>query len=577
MKRSLIVDGQILQTGAWHRGMGKYILQVLDELSRNFSQKTNIALLLNDRLPCDESRFETLQYLYPNIEIVHGNLPIPDKTQRKGEQRYKKQLNLCIDEHFPDTENFYLLTSLFLFDFYAEFPDNCHKLAMFYDLTPLLFWKDLGGYFPEGLYMERFSQLYDAEHIFAISETTRQDLLTTLGLNPERVTNINGGFTKIADKPNRPKGFTIPDKFILFPTGSLPHKNNQVTVKAFEQYCLKHKSNRKLLITSHFDDQVKRQLLALSKHIIFTENVSDNELEWLYENAEAVIFSSKYEGLGMPILDAIANKKPVIASQIPVFEEMSKRAFYFFDPESVDELESQIEQALSGDNFKSKLQHYPAIMDKYTWANTTQQLHSYVEHPIPNKVSDNRKVKPRIAVCSIHPGINDQIGRLSEQLYFSLRDNFQVEYYFDSNGQNFREIDRPTFLDSMDCKVFDISALGLTTYPKYAAVVYLLDAYAIPSRVAQRAVVLPGIVVSGNFSELDRQGKLLKQLILANPDYNYVYNAKGFKEYQDIVSCILSKVTHLREHPSPSVSILKKGGSKRSMINQLKKVHEHDS
>jgi len=551
--RSLIIDGQILQTDAWHRGMGKYILQVLDELNRNYSSKVNIALLLNDRLSMDQSRVETLHYLFPDIQIVHCDLPITDKdTKEKDSKHYKKLLDDRIDQLFPNTEKFFLLTSLFLFDFFAEFPTNCHKLLMFYDLTPLLFWKDLGGYFPEELYMKRFSKLYEADHIFSISETTRSDLLKVFGVDPVSVTNINGGFTKIAEVTNQPKGFSVPSKFVLFPTGNLPHKNNILTIKAFNQYCLKNGENIKLLVTSYFSDDTRQHLQSLSDNIIFTGNVSDNELEWLYENAEAVIFSSKYEGLGMPNLDAVANKKPIIASDIPVFKEMSKHAFYYFDPDDSDDLEHQLEEALSGSKFSSKLTHYEGILQRYTWTRTTKQLHDFIEKAdskdftITTSEPSHRK-KSKIAVCSIHPGIKNQIGQLSEQLYSSLKDNFNVDYFFDSNGLSFRELDRPTFLVQMNCRAFDINELNLTTYAKYDAVVYLVDNFALPSRLAQRAVVLPGIVISDSFEGLNQQAELLKQLILDKPSYNYKYSDNGFKEYQDIKKLILSRIETTKE------------------------------
>lgn len=577
MKRSLIFDGQLLQTDAWHRGMGKYILRVLDELQSEYSEETEIAVLLNVNLPCDPSRFETLQRNYPNIRIISCDLPLPDsKAKDKGSGDYKKKLNAIVNKEFQGTEKFYLLTSLFLFDFVADFPDNCHKLMLFYDLTPLLFWRDLGGYFPHEWYMERFKRVYEAEHIFAISETTREDLLMVFGLSPEGITSINGGYTKISKNKTKPKGFEVPPRYVLFPTGDLPHKNNDLTVRAFNQYCLKHRNPVKMLITSYFSDQSKQRLLAMSDHVIFTNNVSDDELEWLHEEAEAIIFSSKYEGLGMPMLDAVADKKPIVASNIPVFREMSKQAFYFFDPLDSDDLESQIQQALERRGFRDKLQHYPGIMTKYTWAKTAGRLHSYLIHPtwtVSSGLNQKRILnKPRIAVCSLHPGITGQDGRLSEQLHYSLRDKFRVDYYFDSNGLNFRELERPTFLDLMDCHVSDVNQMGLSTYPEYELVIYILDKFAIPSRVAQRAVVLPGMIVSGPISGLNEQGELLKQLIFDNASCVYLYNAKGFYEYQKIVSRISVEVTRQHTDPSRTVKILKRGAGKRGIIKQLKRA-----
>jgi hypothetical protein len=68
----------------------------------------------------------------------------------------------------------------------------------------------------------------------------------------------------------------------------------------------------------------------------------------------------------------------------------------------------------------------------------------------------------------------------------------------------------------------------------------------------------------------------MKQLLLDNSTYNYRYNAKGFKEYQNIISYILSKIAEQSEHPNPAMSILKKGGSKRRIVRQLRNMYEND-
>src|SRR5690606_28149825 len=108
------------------------------------------------------------------------------------------------------------------FDFFAQFPHECHKMLMMYDITPLMFWQDLGAYFLPHLYMKRFEQIYEADLILSISETVRRDVLETFGLDPEKVVNIDGGFSKKSTAV-KPKGFKIPPHYGLLPTGDLPH------------------------------------------------------------------------------------------------------------------------------------------------------------------------------------------------------------------------------------------------------------------------------------------------------------------------------------------------------------------
>jgi glycosyltransferase involved in cell wall biosynthesis len=566
--KNIIVDGQMFQTEGWYRGMGKYTVQVIQELSNHLPAGTKITIVFNSNLSKDTNRFEAIAYLCPHAEQILAPLPLPKKNKVKAKQ-YRVALEKLIADKFTNDDNYYLITSLFLFDFFAEFPANCHKLLLFYDLTPLLFWKYLGGYFPPHLYMKRFKRLYEAEHIFAISETTRKDLIATFGFDGSKITNINGGFTRIAKTTKKPTNFYLPEMFVLFPTGNLPHKNNEVAIRGFEQYLAENPRGLPMLITSNFSPKAQRRLLAMSKNIIFTGNVSEEELEWLFEHAQAIIFASKYEGLGMPILDAVASNKPIITSRISVFEEMSKDAFYYFDPYKPDELAESLTEALHHDNFKSKLKHYPQIMGKYTWANTCKTIVSAIDSlPRLNRAEpaiDNRKP---IAVVSIHPGLNREVARVAEPLYGYLSKEFKVDYYFDANGYDHREMERPTYLDFVGCKVNDICKLTLRSYKQYDMVVYLVSATTLPSRAAQRAAVLPGIaVVEKGETKLNEQQSMFKELIERNQ-----YTVLPFKSNittEQLYIALSQAINDWIDKPNLTSKAIRQGRSNRSIIKKL--------
>jgi glycosyltransferase involved in cell wall biosynthesis len=579
MIKNLLIDGQILQTNAWHRGMGKYTMQVMQELSKNAPKDVQLSVVFNTAMKDNLERFDVIKFLCPRIKQIFCELPTPDLKQTEAEE-YRTQLAQTIDGAFPGQDNHYLITAPFYFDFYAEFPSNCHRLMLFYDLTPLLFWRDLGGYFPPDLYMARFARILEAETIFSISETTRRDLIKTFGLAPETVININGGFTKIADSALKPKELIVPPKYVLLPSGDLPHKNNEVAVKGFQEYCTRTKQRIPLFITSNFSQESKTRLQTLSENIVFTGNVPDEELEWLYEHATAVLFSSKYEGLGLPILDAAASNKPIIASRIAVFEEMSKEAFYFFDASSAGDLATQLHKALSSEGLTQKLKHYPAIMEKYTWTNTSQAITKHLTSageilPQQAKLSAD---KPRIAVVSLHPGIANQVGRCSESFYHVLSQEYIVDYYFDANGYHYREMERPSFLDFIGCNVFDISKLTLKSYTDYDAVVYIIDESAVPSRLAQRASVLPGIVLSAlPASAMNDQQKLFMRLITNNALAVHAPTSHSYTAYTKLANLIQADLSKQDNSPNAASLIIRKGGLNSAIIQRLKAIRSYES
>jgi alpha-1,2-rhamnosyltransferase len=68
------------------------------------------------------------------------------------------------------------------------------------------------------------------------------------------------------------------------------------------------------------------------KHIIIKDRQTLSELSVLYKNASALIHPSVSEGFGLPIVEAMYFGIPIIASHIPVFQELLGISHYSFDP-----------------------------------------------------------------------------------------------------------------------------------------------------------------------------------------------------------------------------------------------------
>jgi glycosyltransferase involved in cell wall biosynthesis len=541
MKRNLIIDGQVLQTDAWHRGMGKYTLQIIHELSEVSRDDLQISLIFNSSIECEPQRFEVIKYLCPEAKQYHTKLPLA-KDNELAQDAYTNGLTDYIATEFQGLDNYYLITSPFTFDFFAEYPANCHRALIFYDLTPLLFWRDLGGYFPPHLYMKRFVGIYEADMIFSISQTTKDDLVKIFGIRPDKITNINGGFTKLAAHETEDTKLDLPSKFILCPAADLPHKNNLLAAEGFELFN-KHSDNKySLVITSTFSDKSKRELTKKSNKIIFTGNISDEELGSLYEKTEALLFASKYEGLGIPILDAVANNKPVVASKIPVLEEMTKKAFYFFDPLDSKSLADALNKAVTREKFGAKQDGYAAIMKKYTWAATCAALLGGLEkYASQTTTASNRlTASKKIALVCVNPGIAKQIGRLAEPLYARLKQAYQLDFFFDSTGLATSEMERPTFLDYIGAHVSDIHNLTFRTYRKYDAVIYILDDLSLGSKISQYAAVLPGLLFH-NFTS-NNSNKILKEVITQNQSMSQKIATNKMDDYDSLADLIVSSV-----------------------------------
>lgn len=567
---NIVIDGQILQTDAWHRGMGKYTLQLLQSASKDSQDgKIKISILFNTNIECEDARYETVKYLCPEIEQIFHSLPLANSSNKNAD-KYQKELDGFMESTFGEEQVTFVITSLFTFHFYALFPKRHKKALLFYDLTPFLFWRDLGGYFPPELYMKRFNQIIEADLILSISETTRKDLLSIFGLPRDKVVNINGGFSGITPDRHKPAHFKVPKKYVLFPTGDLPHKNNLAAVKGFNEFNKKYDNSVKLLVTSSFSDSSIGKIHKLSKNVIFTGNVSDEELSWLYANSQVVLFASKYEGLGIPMLDAVANSKPVVASRIPVFQEMSKEAFYYFQYDEPSALAAALNSAYAEENFEHKVKLYPSIIKKYTWDQTAKEFLKAINVKRTKAIESTLK-KEKIAIVSLHPGIADSLGRICEPLHANICDDFEIDYYFDPNGYSHETMQRPTYLDQIDtCNVYDINHLTLHTYRNYSAILYILDEFSFPSRAAQRAAVMPGLLMATSLENLKGTDLYFADLVVKNN------TSIDVDTETDDISLIADKIKRsvMSRNSTIAENIIRQGGTNRSIIKRLLKVEK---
>jgi len=86
-----------------------------------------------------------------------------------------------------------------------------------------------------------------------------------------------------------------------------------------------------------------------NKRLLHYDDVSDSELLWCYKNARALVFASFIEGFGLPLIEAMENNLPVIASDIPVHREVAGDAAYYFEVDDAESLYHLIRDVEQGD------------------------------------------------------------------------------------------------------------------------------------------------------------------------------------------------------------------------------------
>ena len=509
MSKLLFIDCQVFQTPAWNRGMGKYSINLLRGIfNQEITDYGATMLIFNKNLPLDQEAKDALAKICPQAQKAFLDLSLPPKHRPITETRKlnSDRISEYIAANFQAADIDYLILSLFLDEACVVFPRQVRRVLLFYDLIPFLYHDRYIKRIPFNNYLAHFKTIFEADLILTISQTVADDLALHLGISREKLWNIDGASIDRSHLPAAQPTFNVPPKYVLMPSGNELRKNNIRAVKGFEEFNIAHESQYKLLITSKFSNDAIKELQDYSSNIIFTGDIPELQIQWLYENTDLLLFASEYEGLGLPILEGVSVNKRIACSNIPVFQEISPDAFYFFDHLDSSSIAHTIARALEGERWSSKKSSYKRIRQKYTWAHSAKAFIKALQQG-PGKAETTKKDK--LAIFTPHPAGFSAIGKVVAESHAAMSEYFDIDYFFDS-GPNHKAV-RPDYLSFIaDC--YQAADFGVQQYQNYDAVIYHVGNSEYHLETIKNALYLPGYIIlhdtflGGAFSNLKETG-----------------------------------------------------------------------
>ena len=215
--------------------------------------------------------------------------------------------------------------------------------------------------------------LYASAHLSArlitVSEATRADVLAHYRLCPEKVVSVLSGvdevFFEIADRRH-------PEPFLLAVSTLHPHKNLDGLLRAFARLRQVRPDIRLVVCGMHgfFTGPLQqlREELALGDSVDFPGWVPRGELHDLFARAYAFVYPSRFEGFGIPVLEALAAGVPSACSAIEPLLTLSGEAALHFAPADSDALYDAMFQLVSDDTLRSRLTcEGPVQARKFSW------------------------------------------------------------------------------------------------------------------------------------------------------------------------------------------------------------------
>ena len=196
----------------------------------------------------------------------------------------------------------------------------------------------------------------EADRIIAISECTKRDIMRFGGVSPDKIDVIyQSCSTEYKSRESQKKlqevhsKYMLPKRYIVNVGTIEERKNILLAVKALHEV----PSDVSLVIVGRstpYCDKVKEYVAAngLNDRVRILHGVPHDDLPAIYQMAEACVYPSRYEGFGLPIIEAIQSGLPVVACTGSCLEEAGGNDTIYVKPDDVYGMAEAIKQVLVG-------------------------------------------------------------------------------------------------------------------------------------------------------------------------------------------------------------------------------------
>jgi glycosyltransferase involved in cell wall biosynthesis len=224
-----------------------------------------------------------------------------------------------------------------------------------------------------------------ARRVIAISENTKRDVVKMLGVPSDSVDVVYCGAGEIfhplppAEVTRFRRERALPDRFILFLGTLEPRKNVQMLIRAYAQWQKAEPAIPKLVVAGGkgwYYGQIFAEVerLELTGEVIFPGYVAQEELPLWYNAASLFVYPSRFEGFGLPVLEAMACGTPVVTTSAASLPEVAGGAALLVSPDDEKQLIEAMRRALCDQALREEMTTKGrAHATTFTWDRTARQ------------------------------------------------------------------------------------------------------------------------------------------------------------------------------------------------------------
>lgn len=234
------------------------------------------------------------------------------------------------------------------------------------------------------IYAWKFRQtLREADHVIAISECTKRDILYYGDIDEQKISIVYQSFAprfsaEVSDEQRSQvrKIYALPQRYILN-VGSIEARKN--ILQAVQALPLLPDDVALVIVGRHtpYTDRVLQYVHEhhLEQRVLVLHGVPDDHLPVLYALAEAFVYPSVYEGFGIPIIEAISCGLPVVACSGSCLEEAGGSDNLYVQPGDVAAMADAIRQTLVGaEGRELRIENSKKYIRRFSGCNVADQV-----------------------------------------------------------------------------------------------------------------------------------------------------------------------------------------------------------
>lgn len=227
-------------------------------------------------------------------------------------------------------------------------------------------------------------QLYSmkkADRIVAVSKQTKNEILSRFQFNPDLIDVAYSGYEPLdVSEPDPVTAPVTSDPYILCVSTLEPRKNYGMFIEAYNRYHESQVNPYSLVIAGRRGWESKefyerlQQLQQKTGQIFILEGLRDEQIRRLYQGCAFFCMPSLYEGFGIPLLDALAQKKFSVVSDLPVFRELGEDKIEYVKANDTDAWTKALTET-AAKHSTGKLKPVKFKASDWSWKNSAK-IHS---------------------------------------------------------------------------------------------------------------------------------------------------------------------------------------------------------